>query len=157
MHSTLNLSYRVCVVEGGWNMAIYRIYLGRNIYIFRTQPLNGGRKGKYTVIDGFGARASTIEIYNWAHISGRVQSRVHPPFYITNVEGEPRVKPAGLESWDVGSGNSTWSDIFTLENLSVWQIPVFRYALLMRHRGYIEIETLEKTVLVISKVYLRQQ
>jgi hypothetical protein len=32
----------------------------------------------------------------------------------------------------------------SLEKLSVWQIPVFRYGLLMRNRGYIEFETLEK-------------
>jgi hypothetical protein len=25
-----------------------------------------------------------------------------------------------------------------------WQIPVFRYGLLMRNRGYLELETLEK-------------
>jgi hypothetical protein len=31
-----------------------------------------------------------------------------------------------------------------LENLSVWQIPVFRCGLLMRNRGYIEFEMLEK-------------
>jgi hypothetical protein len=37
-----------------------------------------------------------------------------------------------------------WSDIFRLENLSVWQIPVFRDGLLMRNRGYSECETLEK-------------
>jgi hypothetical protein len=34
----------------------------------------------------------------------------------------------------------TGSDIFRLENRSVWQIPVFRYGLLMRNRGYIELE-----------------
>jgi hypothetical protein len=34
------------------------------------------------------------------------------------------------------------SDIFGLENLSVWHIPVFRYGWLMRNRGYyIEFET----------------
>jgi hypothetical protein len=43
--------------------------------------------------------------------------------------------------------------IFRLESLSVWPIPVFRYGLLMRNRGYIEFETLKKTVLVISKEY----
>jgi hypothetical protein len=31
-----------------------------------------------------------------------------------------------------------------LENVSVWQIPVFRYGLLMRNLGYIEFETVEK-------------
>jgi hypothetical protein len=31
-----------------------------------------------------------------------------------------------------------------MENLSVCQIPVFRYGLLMRNRGYFEFETLEK-------------
>jgi hypothetical protein len=36
------------------------------------------------------------------------------------------------------------SDIFRPEYLSVWQIPVFRYSLLMRNRGYIEFETFEK-------------
>jgi hypothetical protein len=35
-------------------------------------------------------------------------------------------------------------DIFRLENLNVCQLPVFRYGLLMRNRGYIEFETLEK-------------
>jgi D-mannonate dehydratase len=45
----------------------------------------------------------------------------------------------------------SWTDIFRLENLSVWQIPVFCYGLLMRNRGYIQLETLEKTVLVMSK------
>jgi hypothetical protein len=34
--------------------------------------------------------------------------------------------------------------IAVLENLSVWQIPVFRYGLLMRNQGYIEFETFEK-------------
>jgi hypothetical protein len=40
-------------------------------------------------------------------------------------------------------------------NLSVWQIPVFRYGLLnlMRNQGYIEFETLGKKVLVISEEY----
>jgi hypothetical protein len=41
------------------------------------------------------------------------------------------------------------SDIFRLKNLSVWQIPVFCYGLLMRNQGYIEFETLEKTVLAL--------
>jgi hypothetical protein len=36
------------------------------------------------------------------------------------------------------------SDIFRLENLSIWQIPVFRYDLLRRNLGYIEFEMLEK-------------
>jgi hypothetical protein len=36
------------------------------------------------------------------------------------------------------------SDIFRLENLSVWQIPVFLYGLLRRNWGYIEFEMLEK-------------
>jgi hypothetical protein len=36
------------------------------------------------------------------------------------------------------------SDIFRLENLSVWQFPVLRYSLLMRNQGYIEFETLKK-------------
>jgi hypothetical protein len=35
-------------------------------------------------------------------------------------------------------------DIFRLENLRIWQIPVFRYGLLMQNRGYIEFEKLEK-------------
>jgi hypothetical protein len=39
---------------------------------------------------------------------------------------------------------TTRSDIFGLENLRVWQIPVFRYGLLMRNPGYIELETSEK-------------
>jgi hypothetical protein len=34
--------------------------------------------------------------------------------------------------------------LFGLENLSVRQIPVFRYGLLMRYQGYIEFEKLEK-------------
>jgi hypothetical protein len=38
----------------------------------------------------------------------------------------------------------TISDIFRLENLSVCQIAVFRYGLLMRNRGYNEFEMLEK-------------
>jgi hypothetical protein len=38
------------------------------------------------------------------------------------------------------------SDIFGLENLGLWQMPVFRYSLLMRNRGYIEFETLENSV-----------
>jgi hypothetical protein len=42
-------------------------------------------------------------------------------------------------------------DIYRLENPSVWQIPVFRYGLLIRNWAYIEFDTLEKTVLVISK------
>jgi hypothetical protein len=37
--------------------------------------------------------------------------------------------------------------------ICVWQIPVFSYGLLMRNWGYIEFETFEKTVLVISKEY----
>jgi hypothetical protein len=45
------------------------------------------------------------------------------------------------------------SDIFRLENLSVWQIPVFRYGLLIRNRGYIEFENIVKTVFAISKEY----
>jgi hypothetical protein len=37
------------------------------------------------------------------------------------------------------------SNIFRPENLSVWQIPVFRrYGLLMRNQGYIEFEKFEK-------------
>jgi hypothetical protein len=46
-----------------------------------------------------------------------------------------------------GSGiyyNGIWSDIFGLENLSVWQIKVFQCDLLMRNWGYIECETWEK-------------
>jgi hypothetical protein len=34
--------------------------------------------------------------------------------------------------------------LYRLENLSVWQISVFRYGLLMRNQGYIEVERLEK-------------
>jgi hypothetical protein len=37
----------------------------------------------------------------------------------------------------------TRSYIFRLENLSVWQIPVFCYGSLVRDRGYIELELLE--------------
>jgi hypothetical protein len=39
-----------------------------------------------------------------------------------------------------------WSDIFRLVNLSVRQIPVFRYDLLMSNWGYIEFETLKNSV-----------
>jgi hypothetical protein len=39
------------------------------------------------------------------------------------------------------------SDIFRLENLGVWQIPVFRYGWPMRNRGNIEFETFENSVL----------
>jgi hypothetical protein len=35
-------------------------------------------------------------------------------------------------------------DIFRPKNLSIWQISVFRYGLLMRNRGYIKLETLNK-------------
>jgi hypothetical protein len=35
----------------------------------------------------------------------------------------------------------TWSDIFSLVNLTVWKVPVFRCNLLIRNRGYIELET----------------
>jgi hypothetical protein len=44
----------------------------------------------------------------------------------------------------LSGGTYTRSNIFRLENLSVWQIPVFRYGLLMKNRGYIEFETLKK-------------
>jgi hypothetical protein len=45
-----------------------------------------------------------------------------------------------------GQRSFHWSrcDIFRLENLSVWQFLVFCNGLLMRNRGYIEFETLEK-------------
>jgi hypothetical protein len=36
------------------------------------------------------------------------------------------------------------SDIFRLENLSVWRIPAFRYGLPMINLGHNEFETLEK-------------
>jgi hypothetical protein len=45
------------------------------------------------------------------------------------------------------------SDIFRLENLSVWQILVFRYGLLMRNRGYIEFETLGENSTVHIEEY----
>jgi hypothetical protein len=45
----------------------------------------------------------------------------------------------------------TIGDIFKLENLSVWQILVFRYGLMI-NRWCIEFETLEK-LLVISMEY----
>jgi hypothetical protein len=40
--------------------------------------------------------------------------------------------------------NRTEATSLDLKISSVWQIPVFRYGLLMRNRGYIEFETLEK-------------
>jgi hypothetical protein len=48
-----------------------------------------------------------------------------------------------------GLRNTTFcrSDIFRLENFSVWQIPVFRFGLLMRNRGYIEFGTMGKQCL----------
>jgi hypothetical protein len=39
---------------------------------------------------------------------------------------------------------ATSFDRNTVLYLSVWQVPVFRYGLLMRNRGYIKFETLEK-------------
>jgi hypothetical protein len=55
-----------------------------------------------------------------------------------------RVKKSGNSECGAQTTAGARSDIFGLENLSVRKIPVFRYSLLMRIRGYIEFEPSEK-------------
>jgi hypothetical protein len=62
----------------------------------------------------------------------------------TLFSGGLRISPWESKSYENPANAHTRSDIFRLENLSVWQIPVFLYGLLMRNRGYIEFDTLEK-------------
>jgi hypothetical protein len=47
------------------------------------------------------------------------------------------------------------SNIFRLEYLSVYQIPVFRYGLLMRNRGCVEFDTLENSVVSYVRNIMR--
>jgi hypothetical protein len=62
----------------------------------------------------------------------------HSYHFLLNLSGwDGRLKSEKIIKW-------ASSDIFRLENLSVWQIPVFRHSLLTRNPGYIEFEMLEK-------------